>query len=275
MHGIVATGNQKRLPIRLAVILLIAGTVAGVGSIRTATGPADGTALQNIATTLPSSRPATVRLATFNIHSGQPESGSEDLNLTAQTLQGFDIAGLNEVRGTFFTDSPTQAQQLGQKLGTTYLFLPTERQFWHEAFGNAVVSRIPVRSWHRRPLASPTGGSRRNVTILTLDNGLTVLITHVARNDDQTTQLRELATLFLSQKEPCVLMGDLNVKGDNPDLASLLARPGVRSPLDEKTRLKGNHIDWILVRGAEIRDAGQRDLGASDHPLVWAEIVLP
>ena len=53
----------------------------------------------------------------------------------------------------------------------------------------------------------------------------------------------------------------------------LLAAPGVRDPLGEKLGAAAPpRIDWILARGMRPVDAGLREQGASDHPLVWAEL---
>lgn len=266
--------RRKHALTALLVLLVSGGAFVGVGSIRTPTGVESGSAFHGVPAKVAASRPASLRVATFNIHSGQPESGGENLELTAKTLAGFDFAGLNEVRGALLPSSPDQAQRLGEILGVNWLFLPTERRYWHEAFGNAALSRLPVHSWERRPLASPTHGSRRNVTIVKLEQPkVTLLLTHIARNADQETQLKALAKLFLEEPEPVVLMGDLNVTSENAVIAELLKTPGVRDPLDEKQpEGTGKHIDWILVRGMDVLDAGQRELGASDHPLVWAEL---
>lgn len=253
-----------------ALVLALAaggGLVVGVGSIRTPT-PAAMVPGVGVAGRLP----ATITLGTFNIHSGVGKSGEEDLSGTARTLEGMDIVALNEARGALLGED--QVRQLGRLTGLDGVFLPSERQYWHDAFGNGLLSRYPITSWQRVPLPAPKGGSRRNITVTSIAGGrLRIVLTHITRSDDMAGQLREAANVFLAQPEPAVLMGDLNAKGDHPVLAELLARPGVKSPLDScHPRLAGQHIDWILVRGMEVLDSGVRDLGASDHPMVYAQL---
>jgi hypothetical protein len=68
-------------------------------------------------------------------------------------------------------------------------------------------------------------------------------------------------------------MGDLNTAADDPDLRRLLASPGVRDLVGETAaRDSSRRIDWILARGLHSVQAGIVDTGASDHPLVWAEV---
>ena len=70
-------------------------------------------------------------------------------------------------------------------------------------------------------------------------------------------------------------MGDLNSEANDPDLKLVLSAPGVVDALREGLG-DGTppHIDWILVRGAKVLDAGLTPTGPSDHPHVWAEIIV-
>ena len=258
----------------IMIVAAIAGSVVGVGAIRTPAGQAQGTTL-NGAALAPATRPSILRVASFNIHSCMSESGRLNPDLTAQTLQGFDLAGLMEVRGSL-TSTP-QAQLLGDMLHQPWLFAPTERRFWHDDFGNAVLTHLPVTSWERLPLPSIGESGSRNLLIARLaEPAITVLITHIARHNDQDLQLKTIAEVFLRQTTPVILMGDLNATSDNPVLKDLLANPTVGNPLDQfMPELRGKHIDWILTRGLTLRDAGTRELGASDHPLIWAELQIP
>jgi len=47
----------------------------------------------------------------------------------------------------------SQAQVLGEKLNMQWLFAPSENRWWHESFGNGVLSSASVRDWRRVPLA--------------------------------------------------------------------------------------------------------------------------
>jgi hypothetical protein len=68
-------------------------------------------------------------------------------------------------------------------------------------------------------------------------------------------------------------MGDLNTASDDPCLDRVLATPGVRDLVGEAVaKDSSRRIDWILARGLRGVQGGVVDTGASDHPLVWAEV---
>jgi endonuclease/exonuclease/phosphatase family metal-dependent hydrolase len=103
------------------------------------------------------------------------------------------------------------------------------------------------------------------------------LLTHITRRDDRDRreQLRSVIALFLAIDKPAILLGDLNSDDEDPQIRQLLQTPGVSDPVAEV--LGGEtppRIDWVLTRGFRSLDAGVYDNGASDHPLVWAEIAL-
>ncbi|HEX5446858.1 MAG TPA: endonuclease/exonuclease/phosphatase family protein [Pirellulales bacterium] len=218
-----------------------------------------------------------LRIGTFNIHGGMGRHGVRDLSRTADSLDALDLVGLNEVRDAGFGESEGQAEWLGRRLKLRWLFAPTEERWWHSRFGNAVLSALPVSSWQTSPLRQRYSHSCRNAVLVTARHGereIHMVITHLDRTDEERRhQLRTVADLFLALAEPAVLLGDLNSTQDDPEIARLLSQPGVGDPLGE---VMGDqtppHIDWILTRGFKTVDAGLRDDGASDHPLVWAEL---
>jgi endonuclease/exonuclease/phosphatase (EEP) superfamily protein YafD len=96
------------------------------------------------------------------------------------------------------------------------------------------------------------------------------------RHTDRQKQLRHVAELFKSMQEPAVLMGDLNTRfgnDDNGTLRTLLATAGVDDPVGDTPQApKEERIDWIITRGLKRIDGGAVMSGASDHPMVWAEL---
>lgn len=219
----------------------------------------------------------TFRVGTFNIHGGVGKGRVRDLARTAATLTRLDLVGLNEVHGADFGESEGQAEWLARRLKRRWLFAASEERWWHSRFGNAVLSSLPATSWQAIPLRQRHSHSCRNAVFVTARHGpreLHLLITHLDRADDERThQLRALADLFLALSAPAVLLGDLNCTQDDPELRRLLSQPGVGDPLGEVMgEQTPPHIDWILTRGLTTIDAGIRDEGASDHPLVWAEL---
>lgn len=267
-----AESTRKKIrPMRLAalVALLAAAIVLGVGSFRTATGPAEGGTFSG-GVIRPATRPV-VRVATFNIHSGVGTDGAKDLGRIATQLRGFDVIGLNEVRGPLGNDGVDQAALLGRALGMPHVFAPTERQWWHDSFGNGLLCSLPIDGWKRIPLAGTSGRGKRNVVHarVTVDGRiLHVFVTHIDRQDDRVAQIRTVGQMFLRADGPAVLMGDLNSREDDAAIKWLLDSEGV----EEGPQTKG--IDWILTKGCRWIAGGSVDLGASDHPMVWGELEI-
>lgn len=255
----------------LAVILVATGIVAGTH--RYPAGDAAGTYLQG-SVPFTTTRPTTVRLATYNIHSGRTTAGAGNLELTARTLEGFDVIALNEVAGLgVFTDR-NQAEQLGRHLQLMWLFAPSERRMGMDSFGNGLLSRFPTIHWERTQLASVQEHAGRSMLYTQLDVGSTklhLLVGHIARGADHDAQLKTITQRFVALPTPAVLIGDLNTERGDAIFQSLLQMPGVTDAIGAK---EPRRIDWILVRGAKVLGTGSKDLGASDHPLFWAEISL-
>jgi endonuclease/exonuclease/phosphatase (EEP) superfamily protein YafD len=67
----------------------------------------------------------------------------------------------------------------------------------------------------------------------------------------------------------------MNSPAADPHIQHLLNTTGVRDPVaDALGDDAPPRIDWIFSRGLRTIDAGLIDTGASDHPCVWAELVL-
>lgn len=219
-----------------------------------------------------------LRLASFNIHSGRGRDDRYDLERTASVLDtNLDFVGLNEVRAAWL--GPDQAQILGTRLNLASAFLPTERHWWRDHFGNALLTRRPLAGLMRCPLPGTRGKAFRNVVLAYLPyQGRTVkiLVTHIDRETDRKHQLEVVLQLFLSLEPPVVLMGDLNSTIDEPLLASLLEQPDVHSALHEGIAggpVSGT-IDWLFHRGMKTISAKLVEVEASDHPVLFAELTL-
>lgn len=279
----VRSHTQPKMPrrhrVRVGLAIAIVGGLLWHASLRTPTGPAHGTAL-NGSVTEPAPVSGPLRVATFNIHGARGLDGKRDLDRIAKCLEGFDVIGLQEIHGVQDSMLRDQADMLGEKLGMAWLFAPSVRQWHYYDFGNGILSRSPVIDWQRIPLARQTGKTYHNVLLArVLHHGrpIQVLITHVHRKDEQErqAQLRAVIALFQSLDEPAILMGDLNSNAADPQMAELLATPGVVDTSAGVSSPEGAaRIDWILTRGLKTREAGIEHTGASDHPLVWAELEI-
>jgi endonuclease/exonuclease/phosphatase family metal-dependent hydrolase len=256
---------------RVVIFLIVAvGFFAWQGSQKIPAGPASGTSLNGPE---PTSRPSgdTLRVATFNID-------GKDGDSTVDTLRRFDLIGLEEVHGLGAFSKSNQAEVLGQRLNLPWLFAPVERQWWSDAFGDGVLTSLPVEHWQRFPLANEAADSYREVLVLRTQfagRPLNVLITHLATQNDREVELASVSSLFLSMQEPVILMGDLNSKNDDPGIQLLRKTAGVIDPIGDAVIAK-NAESWdrIFARGMQSVGSGFIDKEASDHPLAWAELKL-
>lgn len=286
------SGNRSKMKRRRVMGLLTLGLAAALlvwdGSRHRPTGPAFGTALEGRLPGLPAEQ-RSLRLATFNIHFGKGDDGQEDLARTAQCLQGLDLVALQEVRARAFPRRSDQARWLAEQLRTGWLFAPAVRRWYHACSGNAVLSRLPVRSWQRIPLPQVLDYSHRNAVLLVVEwpapvrapqaaPSVRVLLTHLTQRHvaEREVQFQAVSRLFLALSAPAVLMGDLNTRPDDPLMRELLGHEGVCDAVGEVLGPAAKpRVDWIITRGLKVTDAGVRQTEASDHPVVWAEVMLP
>lgn len=216
-----------------------------------------------------------LRVATFNIHGGRDGQDQPALAGDAQSLAGVHLAGLNEVRGGWRGD---QTGWLGERLGLAGLYAPSERRWWRDHWGNALLSAAPVGDWQRVPLPGSRGKGYRNyltAEVSCLGTTLHVLLTHIDTRHDRQAQLQTVGEAFLRLPEPALLMGDLNSDANDPLIQRLLATPGVTDCLAEAAGgYKRRRIDWILARGLRTVRCGIREQHASDHPCFWADVAV-
>lgn len=271
-------GTRRRW-LKLAVAAaLVLGLVVWHGSRRLPASADSGNALNSRTQPSADERASRrLRLATYNIHSGRGFDGRTDLARIAANLEGLDFVGLNEVRGGWLRQ-PDQAEQLASAVGTDWLFAPTEWRWWHNDFGNGVLSRIPVSSWQRIPLPARASRACRNAVLLRSQisgRPLNLLVTHVEDSQPRAdaSQLQAVVDLFMALEPPAVLLGDLNADRNQPQLQRLLRAAGVVDALEGLPAGK-RRIDWIIVRGLECVARGMQPAGASDHPQYWAEVEL-
>jgi endonuclease/exonuclease/phosphatase family metal-dependent hydrolase len=281
--------SSNRPPRRRAWLLFMPSLVAIIciivfASRRQPCEPASGTTLHSQQPASQQEPPVSIqrlRIATFNIHSGVGTDGRFDLDRIADALREFDVVGLNEVRGPR-PWSADQAEQLATRIGSRWLFAPFERRWFREDFGNGVLSRLPVSRWNRTPLPYTTPKGHGNLLDLTLETRpypIRILITHIDRKTDHDVQLKTVIDRFLHVAGPVILMGDLNAKRDDPQIAALLRTPDVyealQSPLNRSETdsvSEADRIDWIFTRELKPMRSEIRGSEISDHPLVCVEL---
>ncbi len=224
------------------------------------------------------SLPETIRVVSFNIHSGEGRDDYIDLCRTAKLIGHCDLAGLYEVRSSMFDAQVSQASTIGRQLGLTTAFAPTERHWWHDHFGNALLTGTPFQSIQKIPLPGTRGKAFRNAILAAIpwgDEVLSVLAVHIDREQDRVAQLKLVRSLFLSLEPPCLLMGDFNTFSADPDLEVLTgASDVIRLPQSEPGHeLPPNHVDWMFVRGLVAIESVSLPNEASDHPLLAVKLM--
>ncbi len=272
-----ARRRWQLVAVGLAAVLAAAAWYA---SLRRSTGSATGTTLDGPAPAI-AAQPAALRIGLLNIHGCVGRDGRYDPQRVARSMNDLDIVGLNEVRGWSCWQRSNQAAVLGGLAGTGWLFAPAEQRWFCQQFGNGLLTTVPIDRWQRIPLPNQFAKSCRNMLLVQTryrNRTVHILLTHLIRSDEplRRQQFEQASALFLSLDEPALLAGDLNADGSDPQIKELLRTPGVIDALGSLRRSDQNRgVDWLLLRGLQPMEAGVRDDGASDHPLVWAAVTLP
>ena len=239
------------------------------------TGPAEGWAFIGQPPTQPSG--PYLRIATFNIDGGQGLDGKVDLERTARCMQNIDFAAMNEVHGCKWGEPQNQAISLARLLHMPYLYVPSERQWGHETFGNAVFSNLKILHWERKVLPSRPFKALRNYLLTDADwhgHTLHIITTHSDWKAGGVEQFEIVRDLFLRLPSPVILMGDLNTPASSPLISELAKSRGVEEAIGKILDPIPGRVDWIFLRGLTTVDAGQVDIKASDHPAYWASVKI-
>lgn len=227
----------------------------------------------------------TLTVAAYNIRHGEGLDGRLDLERVAGVLRriGTDVVALQEVdRGTERTGGVDQPDVLARLTGTRGSF-GAHRPYQGGEYGNAVLSRLPVRSRATRPLA-PAGGNALAVHEVTVEVGdpahpVTVVSVHLAGSPgDRLRQVDSLTAHFAGVGHPVVLAGDFNARPGDPVMERLgeawtvvpKEGRGETFPADEPDR----EIDYVLFRPADAFEILEHrvieEVAASDHRPILA-----
>ncbi|MEH0933374.1 endonuclease/exonuclease/phosphatase family protein [Micromonospora sp. CPCC 205558] len=233
--------------------------------------------------------PERLTVVAYNIRMGFGLDGRFDLSGLADVVdrQQPDVVLLSEVdRAWLLNGGHDTLDLLADRLGMPYVFGPAADPVW----GDAVLSRWPVRDPRTLPLAAvgaPTGAQALAVT-LDLGDGVrtAVVSTHLQPPPGrgpvvQARAVADFATRYAAGR-PLVVAGDLNTEpGDeafaefsNAGLVDALAaaRPLATSPADDPRQ----QIDHIFVSpGLTPSDPVAPRSTASDHLPVAVTLTLP
>lgn len=192
---------------------------------------------------------------------------------------GADIVGLNEMRGSgAHSEYTAQTEALSALTGMKYYhFAPAIQIPGKGPYGNGFLSKIPIRKAETVMIPDPSPRAykghyeTRCILKAELEDGTTVLVTHFGLNpDEQDNAVKTVLDNITDQK--CILMGDFNVRPDNPVLAPIRRRmkdtaeafdtPKSSFPSDAPDR----KIDYIFVSpDIEVVSADIPPIVASDH----------
>lgn len=207
----------------------------------------------------------------------------------AIVASGADIVGLNEMYDEGDDERyVAQTAILSELTGLKYHYFAKAIDWrGNNPYGNALLSRYPILQAETVVIPAPVyqpypkNYETRSLLKATLENGLTVLVTHFGLNPDEQQNAVE-AVLEGLKAEKCILMGDFNVLPDDPVLAPIRARmkdaaawfqqPLLSFPSDEPFK----KIDYIFVSSdIEVVAADIPEIIASDHRPHTATVSIP
>jgi endonuclease/exonuclease/phosphatase family metal-dependent hydrolase len=245
--------------------------------------------------------PVSLRVMSFNIHTGIGTDGSFDLARTASVIRdsGADVVGLQEVdvhwadRSEFRDEARELARALAMRVffAPIYDLPPLADGEPRRRYGVAVLSRYPILAatnhWITRlstqdenPTPQPAPGLAEAVVLV---RGVPVHVysTHLDFRADPAVRERQVADTLriMATDRPGaaqVLLGDFNAEPAAPELAPLwtvlaAAPSGPTYPAAAPVK----RIDYVTVSaGVEVRRSTAPETLVSDHRPVVADLVV-
>lgn len=221
-----------------------------------------------------------VRVMTYNIHSGYDSQGGQGLEAIARVIEesGAEIVALQEVSRGWLIDGSTDVPAwLSRRLGMPFVFRGTADPVW----GNAILSRYPIvdRGWGGLPLDGTVLQRGYLWTRVDTGSGEPVLVvnTHLHHvEDEHVPRLAQVETLltFWDHRPRTVLLGDLNSRPEFAEMAQLRsaglvdawAEAGHGDGWTWPARDPYERIDWVWhTRDLKAVSAEVLSSTASDH----------
>ena len=236
-----------------------------------------------------------MKVMTFNIqHCLDYKKNKINIPLFVDTIKqcGADICGLNEVRGKGhlfgYTD---QTNALGDGLSFNRYFAEAIKVNGRGPYGNAVVSRYPLKSAETVKILDPddknADGSFETRCVLksVVDiegKEVCVLVCHMGlENSERVNAVASLCKIIDEITTPLILMGDFNTTPDNEVLKPLYQRLNDTDLMADK---KGaftypsynpeKKIDYIFYKGLTCKNVITVSEIVSDHFPIIAEFYL-
>ena len=203
----------------------------------------------------------TLRVVAYNIKHGRGMDDRVDLQRVARVLRGLDadVIALQEVDDrTERTDRVDQVAVLAEALGYRGFHGP-HRPYQGGHYGNAILTRLPVREVRTRPIP-PASGSALAVLEVRVDlpSGATasVVSVHLAGSvDERMAQAEAVTASFAGAGHPVVLAGDFNGRPGGPVVTSLAEDWRVAtksgSPYTYPADAPDREIDFVMIRPSD------------------------
>ncbi|MGE5396282.1 MAG: endonuclease/exonuclease/phosphatase family protein [Chitinophagales bacterium] len=213
-------------------------------------------------------------VATYNIRHAEGIDGQVDLNRIAEVIQNLDvdIIGLQEVDdGWKRSGRVNQASYLGRKLNMHSVFGPAIKR-GRAQFGNAILSRYPIRSWDA--ILMPSDRETRGILRAIIDFGgvsVQFLTTHLGLSKvERIKHLNEILLPALVSPGPLILCGDFNCTPDQPEITLLKQVLNDTCPADNNYTFSSNNlrekIDYVMCSfDIQTVEASVYNSLASDH----------
>jgi endonuclease/exonuclease/phosphatase family metal-dependent hydrolase len=239
-------------------------------------------------TALPRERTAHLRVMTYNIRHGEGMDGRIDLGRIAEVIrrEGADIVALQEVdRGVARSGRRDLAAELAELTGLTHVF-SNNFSFQGGEYGNALLSRLPVKRWGNTHYRMLREGEQRGLLAVELDvagQRLVVMSTHLDFRPDDAERLSNVGEIRAVAGQygegAVILCGDFNAVPGSPTHVAMKAgfedvweSVGTGDGHTYSSTEPRRRIDYVFLRrGGNLVpvDAWVPESVASDHlPLV-------
>ncbi len=251
----------------------------------------------------PSTKPATallpprVSVLTYNIHHAEGVDGRLDLERIAEVIRksGADVVALQEVdQGVSRSNNVDQPQRLAELLGMQFAF-GANIDLQGGKYGNAVLSRFPIRAWKNHMLPNVDGGEQRGVLQVDIELPnqvpLRFLATHFDHRPKSAQRLASAVMIndLFTAAEPHLCMclaGDLNAIPDSDVLDKIREHwvlPTDQTQATIPVNQPSRKIDYILMKKpapktesilSEVESRVIAEAIASDHRPLLSEFEI-
>lgn len=242
----------------------------------------------------PITPPQIVEVLQLNMHAGVTRLGGQGLAAIAQEINAWrpDVVSLNEVDSDAArTGRVDEATYLGQATGMHVVFGPNLVQADGHRFGNAILTRFPVRSSQNTrlpgaPHTEPRGMLRAELRVQGhLVDFYSVHLTqgHRSGQAERVRQAEAITRVVSSGGNPTIVAGDLNSRPGTLPVRLLRgylldaqeeAGTGRGATVPEASPL--NRIDYVLYDNhfRPVPGSTQVLASSSDHRAVRSELIL-